>query len=248
MTKFTVVIPARFASTRLPGKPLLKIGNKTLIQRVIEKAVQSNASNVIVATDDERIANHVNEVANCSVVMTAPECESGTLRIAQAIDELSIDGEEIIVNLQGDEPFVEPSAINLVADALAQDKQASMSTLKEKIESPDQYSNENVVKVVVDKYDRALYFSRSLIPNISRYPDAQNVDVFKHIGLYAYRASYVQAYAKMPSTSLETIESLEQLRALYNGDVIVVKEVSMPESMGIDTPEDLEAANKLVRG
>lgn len=257
MHKFTVIIPARFASTRLPGKPLLTIGNKALVHHVVDKAHAAGAERVVVATDDKRIEDYVlnycqtaadgNSKMHTEVVMTNPAHENGTARIAEAIDILNLADDTALVNVQGDEPFISPEAIRLVATSLLNDAHANISTLKEKIENIEQYNDINVAKVLTDKNNYALYFSRSCIPNISRNPQDNAAPVFKHIGIYGYRADYVKRYANLPISPLEVIESLEQLRALYHGDKIIVSEVSMPISIGVDTPEDLAAANKFWR-
>ena len=237
--KFVVIIPARYASTRLPGKPLKVIGDRTLIQHVCQRAGESAAEDVIVATDDKRIFDHVIE-SGYKAVITSEHCQSGTDRIAEAVDALELGGDVIIVNLQGDEPFMPTEVINQIANSLAENTQAAMSTGCELLNSPDDYINPDIVKVVRDKNDMALYFSRSYIP-FCRDNLSQN-NVYKHLGIYAYTAAYVKQFASLNPCELELTEKLEQLRALWQGDKIIVSEVKQATGIGIDTPEDLELA------
>ena len=240
---FVVVIPARYASTRLPGKPLLKIGDKSLIRHVCDQALMSKASQVIVATDDQRIVEHLVE-SEITVVMTSPDCQSGTDRIAQASRLLNLPGEIVVVNLQGDEPFMPPGVINQIARALIDNPEIRMSTGCEQLTDKNRWGSPDVVKVTRDKNHLALYFSRSLIPYCV---DGQNQKIFKHLGIYAYTVDYVQEFASLGPCSLEKSEKLEQLRALYNGDRIIVTEITQPTGIGVDTPDDLDAARKIYR-
>ena len=238
---FVVVIPARFSSTRLPGKPLLKIVDKTLIRHVCDKAQMSLASQVVVATDDQRIADHL-KGSNITVVMTSVDCQSGTDRIAQAVTLLNLAADTVIVNLQGDEPFMPAMVINQMAQTLIDNPDVSMSTGCEPIRDKNDWANPNVVKVTRDKNNRALYFSRSQIPYTH---DSHNRQIFKHLGIYAYRVKYIKEFASLPPCELERTEKLEQLRALYNGDRIIATEVNEPTGVGVDTAEDLETARNI---
>ena len=238
--KFVVVIPARYASTRLAGKPLVEIGDKTLISHVCDKALMSQAIKVIVATDDQRIADHLDS-HNVTVVMTSTHCQSGTDRIAQAVTLLNLDDDLVVVNLQGDEPFMPATVINQIAWALLDNPNVSMSTGCEQLTDQSEWLNPNVVKVARDKNNLALYFSRSLIP----YTDNPNSkQIFKHLGIYAYKVAYIKMFSSLAPCELEQTEKLEQLRALHNGDRIVVNEVTEPTGVGVDTPDDLESARK----
>lgn len=243
--RFTVVIPARYASTRFPGKPLADINGKPMIQHVYERAIDSGANQVIVATDDSRIADVVTQFGGC-YCMTSSEHESGTERIAEVIKLNRLSDDEVIVNVQGDEPFIPESNIQQVAKNLVEYKVASMATLAVKIEDVEEVFNPNAVKVVVDQKGYALYFSRSVLPyDRERFLGKDKVsDVgdfyLRHVGLYAYRAKFVNDYVAMETSSLEQIESLEQLRVLWHGRKIHVDVALETPPAGIDTPEDLQ--------
>lgn len=237
------MIPARYGSTRLPGKPLLKIGDKSLIRHVCDKALVSQADQVIVATDDHRIAEHLDDSA-VTVVMTSKDCQSGSDRIAQASSSLKIPDETVIVNLQGDEPFMPPTVIDCIAAALHDNPGVQMSTGCERLADEQAWESPDVVKVTRDKNQMALYFSRSLIPYSV---DHRNQTVFKHLGIYAYSAGYLKTFATLDPCQLEKSEKLEQLRALYNGDRIIVCEITQPTGIGVDTPADLAAAREILR-
>jgi 3-deoxy-manno-octulosonate cytidylyltransferase (CMP-KDO synthetase) len=243
--RFTVVIPARYASTRFPGKPLADINGKPMIQHVYERAIDSGADQVIVATDDSRIADVVTQFGGC-YCMTSSEHESGTERIAEVIKLNRLSDDEVIVNVQGDEPFIPESNIQQVAKNLVEYKVASMATLAVKIEDVEEVFNPNAVKVVVDQKGYALYFSRSVLPyDRERFLGKDKVsDVgdfyLRHVGLYAYRAKFVNDYVAMETSSLEQIESLEQLRVLWHGRKIHVDVALETPPAGIDTPEDLQ--------
>lgn len=233
-----VIIPARYASSRLPAKPLLRATGKYLIQHVYERACASKADAVIVATDDERILEAVRSFGGRGV-MTQAEHPSGTDRVAEVARSLSHD---IIINLQGDEPMLEPATLDLVADLLRKDPQASMATLGVPIQSVEQWRDPNCVKLVRDVYGRALYFSRSPIPfardggpDFQKYPGV----FLQHLGLYAYRRNFLLDLATWPPAPLEEIEKLEQLRVLSLGQRIQVGVVAHA-SRGIDTPADYE--------
>ncbi len=235
-----IIIPARYASTRLPGKPLADLAGKPMIVRVVECATESGARQVVVATDDARIYDAVT-AHGAQAIMTRPDHASGTDRLAEAIGQLDLDDDAIVVNLQGDEPLMSPRLIRAVADLLAAHPAAVMATACHVIAGRDDFMNPNVVKVVTDHEGYALYFSRAPIP----WPrDAMAgggpIKAFRHVGLYAYRAGFVARYAAWPACPLETTESLEQLRVLWHGEKIVVVEADEAPAAGVDTPEDLE--------
>ncbi|MBR4904564.1 MAG: 3-deoxy-manno-octulosonate cytidylyltransferase [Selenomonadaceae bacterium] len=239
--KSICVIPARYSSTRLPGKPLKDICGKPMICRVWERASRAKSvAEVIVATDDERILQAV-EKNSGRAIMTRADHKTGTDRLAEVAEKFP--DVEVIVNVQGDEPLIEPTLIDeLVAEFVA-DKDLQMATVATELTDADEMNNPNNVKVVLDKYNDALYFSRSLIP----YPrNAGKSKVFKHIGIYAYRRNFLLDYAKMEPTPLEKSESLEQLRALENGFKIRVIKSSC-RFVGVDTEEDLKLVNEIYR-
>jgi 3-deoxy-manno-octulosonate cytidylyltransferase (CMP-KDO synthetase) len=232
-----IVIPARYSSTRLPGKPLLKETGKYLIQHVHERACQARrASAVVVATDDPRIVAAVRSFGG-RAVMTRRDHPSGTDRVAEVARSLNAD---VVVNLQGDEPLIDPAALDLLIGRLENDSQTGMATLACPIHTPEQYHNLNCVKVVCDDAGRALYFSRSPIPFIrDGQPDfgARPPRFFQHIGIYAYRKDFLVQFAATPPAVLEKLEKLEQLRALALGCKIAVGLVDQP-MIGVDTYED----------
>jgi 3-deoxy-manno-octulosonate cytidylyltransferase (CMP-KDO synthetase) len=241
-----VIIPARYASTRLPGKPLADIAGKPMIVRVAECARASGATRVVVATDDARVYDAV-RAADVGAIMTRSEHVSGTDRLAEAIDKLGLDDDAIVVNLQGDEPLMPPRLIRDVADRLAAHPAAVMATACHAIAGRDEFLNPNVVKVVTDHEGYALYFSRAPIPWPRDAMAARTggpIKAFRHIGLYAYRAGFVARYAAWPPCPLETTESLEQLRVLWHGEKIIVVEAEAAPAAGVDTPEDLERVRK----
>ncbi len=232
------VIPARFASSRFPGKALVSLNNKPILQHVWEKTcLATSLSKVIIATDDQRIFDVASEFG-AQVVMTSPHHLSGTDRVSEAAASQDCD---IVVNIQGDEPLIDPAAINLAAQALIDDPSLVMSTLKRRIDVPSEITNPNVVKVVTGFSGDAIYFSRCSIP----YNRGVNEAYYKHIGLYVYRKDFLLGYSAMPVGPLERAESLEQLRALENGHRIRVIETQY-ESLGVDTPEDLERVTQLI--
>ena len=207
---FTVIIPARYASSRLPGKPLAMIGNKSMIQRVYERAAAAGAAEVIVATDDQRIVDAV-EAFGGRAMMTAAHHNSGTERIAEVIDYLAIADDQVVVNVQGDEPFIPPEIIRQVADNLANQKVAQMATLAVPIHSLDEVTSPHAVKVVTDVNGYALYFSRAPIPferdGLTHRKLGELADYRRHIGIYAYRAGFVWRYVEWEPSPLEQIES-----------------------------------------
>lgn len=247
---FTVVIPARYDSTRLPGKPLLDIDGKPMIQHVYERAVQSGAAEVVVATDDERIKSVVEGFGGIAM-MTSAEHRSGTERLAEVVEQLALADDEVVVNVQGDEPQIPPQIIRQVAENLASQRNAPMATLAVSMEDVDEVFNPNAVKVVLDANGYALYFSRAPIPyNRTAFTQTQRADetlpegYLRHIGIYAYRAGFVHRYAEWDSSPLEALESLEQLRVLWHGERIHVAQAILAPPAGVDTAEDLERARK----
>lgn len=245
---FTAIIPARYASTRFPGKPLALIKGKPMIQHVYERCLEAKARRVIVATDDERIAETVKHFAG-EYCMTSKGHESGTSRIAEVLDKLDINDDESIVNVQGDEPFIPSVNVQQVANNLEQHINAQMTTLCEPILSWEEVINPNVVKVVSDKNGFALYFSRAPIPyeRDANHQTKAQLDVpfwNRHIGLYGYKAGFVRDYLAMAATELEHLEKLEQLRVLWHGYKIHIEQAREPGPIGIDTPEDLARIEK----
>ncbi len=245
--EFVVVIPARYASTRLPGKPLLIVGGKPLIQHVYEHAVASAAKTVVIATDDVRI-QQVAQGFGAVVSMTDPRHMSGSDRVAEAVEQMRLAPDSVVVNVQGDEPLLPPSLISQVANNLAQRPTYQMATLCEPITEVTDILTPERVKVVFDHAGRALYFSRAPIPwcrgdfeqrdwgNDNRCPSG----LYKHIGLYAYKARYLQQFVALPPSSAELSESLEQLRALHHNASIHVDIAVEAAGDGIDTLDDLE--------
>lgn len=243
---FSVVIPARFGSTRLPGKPLLDIAGKPMIQRVYEQACKSEAERVIIATDDTRIIEAAGAIG-AEVVMTSAEHESGTDRLHEVVSTMGFSDGHIVVNVQGDEPLIPPAVINQVAASLARSRDAGVATLVEKITDTEAVFNPNIVKVVIDKHGHALYFSRAPIP---WYRDGFNGDnrelpasasYFRHIGIYAYRVSLLKQFVSWPVGHLERVERLEQLRVMENGVRIVTEQALANIPAGVDTEADLAA-------
>ncbi len=249
---FSVVIPARYASTRLPGKPLADIAGKPMIQHVYERAAESRAERIVVATDDERIRQAC-EKFGAEVVMTAVDHASGTDRLAEVARTLNLDEEHRVVNVQGDEPLIPPVLINQVADNLELYPEAAIATLCERIHDVEQVVNPNVVKVVFDHQGMAHYFSRAPIPwardawmqnsPLKKGPEATlpaGINYFRHIGIYGYRAQVLEQFVNWAPAPTERAESLEQLRALYNGAQIHVDVAAEKPPAGVDTEADLE--------
>jgi 3-deoxy-manno-octulosonate cytidylyltransferase (CMP-KDO synthetase) len=232
------VIPARFASSRFPGKSLARIAGKSMLQHVWERASMARyLTSIVIATDDERIADEARSF-RAMVRMTRPDHASGTDRVAEVA---SSDRAEYIVNIQGDEPLIDPNAIDAAILSLLPEPEIPMGTLKKRIEHPGEITNPNVVKVVTDHLGNAIYFSRSPIPYVR---DQQQAVYFKHIGLYVYQRSFLLAYSDLSVGPLEQCERLEQLRAMENGYKIRVVETEY-DSLGVDTPEDLEKVSGL---
>ncbi len=242
MTSFAAIVPARYASTRFPGKPLADIGGKPMVVRVCERARASGADPVCVATDDQRIADAA-RTHGFDARMTRADHASGTDRIAEAALQMGLADEAIVVNVQGDEPLIAPQLIARVAAALQQNPGASVSTACHPIHDAAEFANPNVVKAVLNAKGEALYFSRSPIPH-ARGGEAK---ALRHVGIYAYRVGFLKRYASLTPSPLELAERLEQLRVLWHGYRIaaVIEEGTIPP--GVDTPADLEAVLKLFR-
>ncbi|MBI4998650.1 MAG: 3-deoxy-manno-octulosonate cytidylyltransferase [Rhodocyclales bacterium] len=260
---FHIVVPARYASTRLPGKPLADIAGKPMVVRVVEAALQSSASDVCVATDDERVRVAV-EAHGHRAVMTRADHASGTDRIAEVVDAMGWCDEELVVNVQGDEPLIDPALIDAVAAALGKVSHGvtegnpcgsapAMSTAAHPLTSVEDFFNPNVVKVVCDAAGRAMYFSRAPMPwardafaaDRSRLP--ADLGALRHIGIYGYRAGFLREYGRLAPSPVEGIEALEQLRVLWHGHEIRVAVFDNPPQPGVDTPEDLERVCRLFR-
>jgi len=240
---YSIIIPARYASTRFPGKPLAMLREKTILHHVYERAIESSAIQVIIATDDERIRETA-EGFGATVCMTSPEHSSGTERLAEVVDQCHIEDESVIVNLQGDEPFITPTSLDQVASLLLQAPDHGMSTLCHVIDDPDEVADPHIVKVVLDAAGDALYFSRAPIPwDRDRHG---GMPYYRHIGLYAYTAEFLREYITLAPCALEKTEALEQLRVLYYGRKIKVGISEEETAIGIDTPEDLQKAEKLL--
>ncbi len=242
MSSFVVVIPSRYASTRLPGKPLRQINGKPMLEHVFERGTESRASEVVIATDDERIAA-VAEGFGARVCMTSDQHRSGTERIAEVCDQMGWDDDTIVVNLQGDEPTMPAALIDQCA-ALLDDRTVDIGTLASPIATRQDFENPNVVKVIIDDAGDALYFSRTAIPyareNDHR-ADAQHAALHHH-GIYAYRCGILRRFVAAKPSQLEVCEQLEQLRALSLGMTIRVAVPSEKPGAGVDTEQDLEAA------
>ena len=251
---FRVIIPARLHSTRLPGKVLLDIGGKPMVQRVYEQALASGAESVVIATDSKEVYQ-IAEQFGATVCLTSPHHPSGTDRLAEAISLLGYNMADIIVNVQGDEPFIPPVIIKQVAELLRVHQHAVMATLCEPIDTLTDVFNPNIVKVVMNANNEALYFSRAPIPwsrdqfsHTSGAMLSQELltEYLRHIGLYAYRAGFVQEFVGWPSAEIERIEQLEQLRVLAKGFSIVLEKAVAKSPVGVDTEADLQVARGLV--
>lgn len=251
---FYVVIPARYASTRLPAKPLKEIAGKPMIQHVYERACESDAREVIIATDDVRIESAA-RAFGARVCMTSLHHNSGTDRLQEVAQQLALYPTDIVVNVQGDEPLIPPAVINQVANNLAAMPGASVATLSEPIHSLADFRNPNIVKVVADQMGRALYFSRAPIPwprdhfattDVKDLPE--NFPCQRHIGIYAYRVALLNSFINWPQAPLERIESLEQLRVLWNSEIIHVTAACAAVPGGVDTEADLLRVKQLLEG
>jgi 3-deoxy-manno-octulosonate cytidylyltransferase (CMP-KDO synthetase) len=249
---FTVVIPARYASTRFPGKPLADIGGKPMVVRVAERAARSGAAQVVIATDDRRIAAAV-EDHGYRAMMTRGDHPSGTDRIAEVAAKLRLGARQIVVNVQGDEPLIAPALIRRVAENLAAHHDAAIATAACRIRDARDMANPNVVKVVLDNSGLALYFSRAPIPyardafanGITALP--AKLPVLRHLGIYAYRCSFLRAYSRLRPVAIEQAEALEQLRALAHGYRISVALTASAPHPGVDTPADLRRLRRMLR-
>jgi 3-deoxy-manno-octulosonate cytidylyltransferase (CMP-KDO synthetase) len=246
---FTVLIPARLASTRLPDKPLADIGGKPMVVRVAERAAQSGAAAVVVAADSERIAAAC-RAHGVDVVLTRADHPSGSDRLAEACEQLGLDGDDVVVNVQGDEPLIAPGLIDAVAGLLTARAQASMSTAAHPVATVEEFTNPNVVKVVLQADGLALTFSRAPIPwwrdgfahGITELPEPRPL---RHIGIYGYRAGFLRAFPQLAQAPVEQCEALEQLRALWHGHRIAVHVTGEAPGAGVDTPKDLARVRQL---
>ncbi|MBS1206647.1 MAG: 3-deoxy-manno-octulosonate cytidylyltransferase [Proteobacteria bacterium] len=246
---FVVIIPARYASTRLPGKPLVDINGKPMVVHVLERARESGADRIIVATDNEEVMRAV-QAAGGEVCMTRADHQSGTERLAEVVEKCGFSDDTVIVNVQGDEPMIPPAIIRQVADNLSI-RNVGMATLAVPIHSAEEAFNPNAVKVVMDAEGYALYFSRATIPwDRDRFALSRETvgDTFlRHIGIYGYRAGFIRRYVSWQTSPLEQIEMLEQLRVLWYGEKIHVAVASVVPGTGVDTPDDLERVRQALR-
>ena len=244
-TPFIAIIPARLASTRLPNKPLADIGGKPMVVRVAERALQSGASKVIVAVDDQSIfdacTNH-----GLEVMLTRQDHPTGTDRLSEVVSQLNLPDDQIVVNVQGDEPLIPPQLISDVAHTLANDPAAAIATAAILMTDMHEVNNPNAVKVVLDKNNRALYFSRAPIP-FSRDPEKYLAQNYRHIGMYAYRAGFLKAFSQLAVAPIEEAEALEQLRALWHGYAIQVLLTDATPPPGVDTQEDLDRVREVFK-
>ena len=240
--KFHVIIPARYASTRFPGKPLVDLAGKPMVVHVCERAAKSGAAGVHVATDDERIFEVVKAHGH-RAIMTRADHPSGTDRLAEAARKLKLKDAEVVVNVQGDEPLISPRLIAQVGNLLGKKPKASVSTACHAIHDEASLGNPNVVKVVMDAEGYALYFSRSRIP----YPREQGSPCYRHAGIYGYRVGFLKRYSRLKPAPLEKAEALEQLRVLWHGFriAVTVSETEIPP--GVDTPQDLDAVRRMIK-
>ena len=250
--RFLVAIPARYGATRLPGKPLLMLAGKPMIQHVYERALESGAQRVIVATDDGRIAEAARGFG-AEVVMTGSQHRSGSERLAEAAMLIGCDDQEILVNVQGDEPLIPPALIRQAAEALQTHADASVATLGGPIETVDEIFDPNVVKIVRDAGGYALYFSRAPIPWARETFAAQAPSVapggpyLRHVGIYAYRVGFLKTYVSWQPCALETLEALEQLRVLWHGARIIVADAVVPPAPDVNTEADRQRVEALLR-
>jgi len=249
MTDFHVVIPARQASTRLPGKPLLLIAGKPMVIRVAEQASQSGAQQIWIATDHEAIVEEVQK-HGFKACLTKDTHTSGTDRIAEVVEQQGWSDDTIVVNVQGDEPLIPPQLIGDVAKHLHAHTECAIATACHPIHDKDSMLNPNIVKTVLDKQGNALYFSRAPIPyprdTFAQHADLPSgVPVLRHIGIYAYRASFLRSFGELSPAAIESIEALEQLRALYHGYKITVLITEQAPPSGVDTEQDLQAVRQI---
>ena len=244
--RFHVLIPARLASTRLPNKPLADLGGKPMVVRVAERAAASGAARVVVAADDASIVEAC-RAHGVEAVATRTDHASGSDRLAEACVRLGLDGDDLVANVQGDEPLIAPELVRDCAALLAARSDCVMSTAAHAIGDPAEFANPNVVKVVLDAAGRALYFSRAPIPcwRDGRGALPASPPPLRHIGLYAYRAAFLRGFPAMPAAALERTEALEQLRVLWHGHRIAVHVTEHAPGPGVDTPEDLQRVRAL---
>ena len=251
MSDYKIVIPARYGSSRLPGKPLINLAGKPMIQHVYERALATGVSDIVIATDDERI-RAVAAGFGAEVVMTSPDHENGTERIAEVARVKGWGDDSVIVNLQGDEPLIPQSLIELTAKGLIDHPQAGMSSVCTPLQHDEDAFNPNVVKVVLDREQFAMYFSRASIPwdrdtyKVSTEKMTSKMPVFRHIGMYGYRVSFLRQYTSMEPCVLETTESLEQLRALWYGVKIHMSVIAEAPGHGVDTDADVARVEALL--
>jgi 3-deoxy-manno-octulosonate cytidylyltransferase (CMP-KDO synthetase) len=249
---FAVLIPARLASTRLPGKPLADIGGLPMVVRVARRAAEAGADQVVVAGDNERIVQAC-AAHGVRALLTRSDHASGSDRLAEACALLGLDGAQVVVNVQGDEPLIDPALVRRCADLLQQRPDCVMSTAAHPIDNLRDYLDPNIVKVVLDAQGLALYFSRAPIPwrrdgGVAGQPALpQDPPPLRHVGLYAYRASFLRSFPTLPPAAIERTEALEQLRALWHGHRIAVHVCEHAPGTGVDTPEDLERVRALLR-
>jgi 3-deoxy-manno-octulosonate cytidylyltransferase (CMP-KDO synthetase) len=243
---YTVIIPARLASTRLPNKPLADIAGLPMIVRVAQRAAQSGASRVVVATDAPEVASAC-AAHGVRALMTRADHPSGSDRLAEAVGQLGLADDAVVVNVQGDEPLIAAAMIDACATTLAAQPECVMATVAHALTDPAEFANPNVVKLVTDKTGRALYFSRAPIA-WWRDGAGQPNQALRHVGLYAYRAGFLRRFPTLTVSPLEQIESLEQLRVLWHGERIAVHVSAEKPGPGVDTPEDLERVRRLIQG
>ena len=248
---FVVLIPARMASTRVPGKPLADIGGVPMVVRVPQRAIAAGAERVVVAADDTRIVDACT-VHGIEALPTRSDHASGSERLAEAWERLGLDGDAVVVNVQGDEPLIDPQLVRDCASLLQQRPDCVMSTAAHPIDTVADYLDPNIVKVVLDERGDALYFSRAPIPwrrdgGSAGGPALPEPAPLRHVGLYAYRAGFLRSFPALPATDLERTEALEQLRALWHGHRIAVLVSQSVPGLGVDTPEDLERVRQLWR-
>lgn len=249
-TAFTVLVPARLASTRLPDKPLADIAGLPMVVHVARRAQQSAANRVVVATDSPRILQAC-QAHDVEAVLTRDDHPTGSDRLAQACELLDLDGADRIVNVQGDEPLIDPSLIDACAELLVQRPDCVMSTAAHPLAQPEDFANPNVVKVVMDAHSRALYFSRAPIPwwrdaPAAATPATGDGEPWRHIGIYGYRAGFLRRFPSLAVSPLEQVESLEQLRVLWHGERIAVHRAPHAPAAGVDTPQDLARVRSLL--
>ncbi len=247
MTGFSVLIPARLASTRLPGKPLADIGGVPMVVRVARRAAEAGARQVVVAADDARIVQACTS-HDVRALLTRADHASGSDRVAEACTLLGLDGAQVVVNVQGDEPLIDPRLIRQCAELLQRREDCVMSTAAHPIDELQDYLDPNIVKVVLDAQGNALYFSRAPIPwqrDGGSAPELPQPPALRHVGLYAYRAGFLRGFPALPSAAIERTEALEQLRVLWHGHRIAVWVSEHAPGIGVDTPQDLERVRAL---